>query len=151
MPLHVLGCVKEQSHHGRRQLLLPDRARLGQRGWFDLAQVTQGTLHLGVEGIEQIVDSAARFGLMPLAGECLPLFSGQGFATRICEQAIDHPGDVLEVKADGRDSGWTIPQQLGREILQQTPGLSSGLDERMSDRLQESGHSFDRTAKPRLR
>ena len=150
MPLHVLGCVKQQSHYRRRQLLLPHRARLEEHGWLDPAQVTQGTLHLSVEGIEEIIDTASRFGLMPLAGECLTLFSGQGFATRVCEQAVDHPGDVLEMKADRSEAGWTIPQPLGREILQQTPGLFSGLDERMSDRLQESGHSFNRATKPRL-
>jgi hypothetical protein len=58
---------------------------------------------------------------------------------------------VLKVKADRGESGRTIPEQLRREIVQQTASFFSGLHERVSHRLQEIRHSLDGPAKPRLR
>jgi hypothetical protein len=150
VPLHVLGRMKQESYDGRRQLLPPDNAHFVQNPHWRRTQLTQRTVDLSVECAEQLINIAARFRQLPFAVECVTLLTGQRLASRICEQAIDYASDVLQVKADRRDSSWTYPQQLFREILQQPPGFFACLQQRVSDRLQGIGHASDRTPKPCL-
>src|SRR5688572_9227521 len=145
MPLCVLGCMKQKSYNGRRQLLPSDKAHVAQNACWRRTQLTQRTIDLSVECAEQLIDTAARFRPMLFAVECVPLLTGQRLASSVCKQAIDYASDVLQVKADRRESGRADPKQLFREVLQQPPGVFPGLQQRVSDRLQEIGHSRDRT------
>lgn len=76
MPLDVLCCMKEQPHHGRRQLLAPDDTGIRQCAWLHRAQVIQCAIDLSVERIEQIPDADALIRLTALAGERFQLFPG---------------------------------------------------------------------------
>ena len=76
MPLYVLGCMKQESQDGRRQLLPSDRAPFVQNAYGRRTQLTQRTIDLSVESAKQLINSAARFRPMPFAVECFPLLTG---------------------------------------------------------------------------
>jgi hypothetical protein len=59
MPLHVFGCMEEQSLDGRRQLLSPDHARGSQSLDVGAPQLIQCIVHLRVKSVEQIIDTAS--------------------------------------------------------------------------------------------
>lgn len=88
---------------------------------------------------------------MPFASERLLLRCRGGLTARVRKQSVDDACDVLQMKPDRCDSSWTSPEQLRREIFQETAAFLSRLQQCVSNRLQDSGHSLDRPAKPSFR
>ena len=113
-------------------------------------QLIERTIDLDVERIEELVDGDGRARRHPFLSKHRPLLVRQRLAACIGEEPVDHAGDMLQVETDRGESGRTRPEQFGRKIAEQVASFVAGLYQRVGDRLQRTGHSLDRPAKPRL-
>ena len=148
--LGVLGGMKQQSEHGRRQLLSSDHTWLRKRIRVGRPQLHQCAFDVRVESFQHLFQAASRFRSDALAPESLTLISRKSCTASIGEQPIENTGDVLQVKAHGRHATRLAPETIGRKLSHNFDNLFSSLHKCVSDRLQERRNPFDRSPKPCL-
>ena len=150
MTLHVLGGVEEHTQHRRRQSLHTNSARLRQRLNGRNLQLRQRSLHSIRQGFEQHARSDRRIRRTALGRKCRPLLIRQLLSPRVCEQPVNHTGDVLQMETNRRNPRGPCPKQVVRKFDQRRAHVIASLDQRMRNGLQWNRNAVDKSTKPGL-
>lgn len=110
MSLYVFGGMEQQSEDSGRQLLAADATRLRENLRGRASQLAEGTIDSGIEDLEQISHAGGGAVRLPFVRERFALLVRQGLTPGVGEEAIDHAGDVLQVKSHRRNAGRTGPE-----------------------------------------
>jgi hypothetical protein len=148
--LRVLGGVEEETQHSGRQLCPSHSARVIQCPFVRSTQLHQRMLYLLAKRTNQIMGGGCRSRCLSFRRERLPLSGGKCLSASVCEEAVEHSGEMLEMKSDGSDTSRSGPKQIIGESLQQRLHLLTSLQQRVCDRLKQRRHIGNGSAKPRF-
>ncbi len=145
MPLRVLGGMKQQPDHRRRQLKPADSPRFEQSGFLRSPELRQGLFNLHLEHCHESggLGSWLRFHF-----QVRQLHRGDPLAPSVGEKAIQAPGGMADMETHGSGPTTAGPEMADRERPYDPPYLLQSLEKRVSYGLQEGRNLGDRATKP---
>lgn len=149
VPHRVLCAVHEAADHSRREPSSSHTPKAAQCCRVDRAKLRNGCVNSCGQGAQSWRDVRCEKFLAFRPNRC-ELFRRQNIAAGIGEEAIDDPGNVMDMKGRGGDACRARVPFLLRQQLNNLAHALANLQKNICDWLKDGRNPVDRTALPPL-